>query len=159
MSLSLYVAAGMSPKPLHEFLAEPCWNGESPLFHWLEPRPFLPRDEDGKPLPGPLKDFFPFGVGVPRTDLELDEARLFWADGALHAVADEEGGCRWFRYAETAFEGAEPIPNVRREIAPVLPWRDRGRFRLPMESCRESLRALLYSKGGRLLAWRIVASS
>lgn len=122
-----------------------------PLLAWAEPDPLCVDLTNGT---GRREGFRPLVCGMPSwSDAPpLCEARLFWADSALHIVAGERGGCAWVRIAE-APEGGVGV--ARSEIA-VHTVQDHKRFGLQGESKIEGLRAVEYRQRGRLVAWRLV---
>lgn len=123
-----------------------------PLLAWAEPDPL---HVDVTNRTGRRGDFEPLARGMPAwpEDLPLVEARLFWADSALHVVAREVGGCAWVRIAEVP-EGQTGSEATRAAI-PVYTLQDRSRFGLPEGPMLDGLQAIEYRERGRLVAWRL----
>lgn len=121
-----------------------------PLLAWAEPEPLCVDLANGT---GRREGFRPLVGGMPSWSdaLPLCEARLFWADSALHIVAGESGGCAWVRIAE-APDGVE---LARSEIS-VHTVQDLKRFGLHSALKIEGLRAVEYRRQGRMVAWRLV---
>lgn len=123
---------------------------KTPLLAWAEPQASYSRAGQ----PGRIVDFRPFIAGKPDwpADVPLVEARLFWADSALHVVA-EGTGCRWAELVEDR-EGDEEV-SVSRQ--PVLGLRDGVRFGLSTADWpSQKLVAIAYSQRGRLVGWRLL---
>lgn len=122
-----------------------------PLLACAEPRTTALNENGGA---GRRTDFHPLVADIPQwpADLPLAEAYLFWKDAVLHAVAKEDGGCRWARIDE-ARQGTE---DVARTETPVLTLRDWQRFGLEKAPCTDKLIAIEYRAGGRLIAWRLI---
>lgn len=112
------------------------------IFHWLDPRPVLPPPANG-PIPV-------LGGGAPDIPDEglVGELILFREHGALHAVAREGGGWRWFEYSEQQGDGWESIEEVvRAGPSPVL-LKDKKRW-------PEKLQKFEYLYDNRVVAWRL----
>jgi hypothetical protein len=126
-----------------------------PLLAWAEPEASFAR----RGQPGRIRDFQPLFAGRPAwpEDLPLVEARLFWANSALHVVA-EGNGCRWVKLRESD-AGEEGKEEVQRSEKPVLTLQDAARFGLDTRGWPgDSLTAIEYRSGGRLVGWRLTTS-
>src|SRR5579859_1231279 len=91
---TISLSAGEFPGTLADFVKSEA-NKQVPLFAWAEPE--VTAVDLGNNT-GRRAGFKPLVKGVPdwSDDPPLVEARLFWVDAALHAVADS-GRCRWVR--------------------------------------------------------------
>lgn len=155
-TLTLYIRHGHAPAgapPLEHALAEAAAQRPDETLWWVEPRPRLPATGRGRLLARTL------GAGMPPSEVALEEARLFHAQGGLHWLADERGGYRWLEYAEQPWPEATATLSVAREPAqPVLTLRDAQRFGYAeAEPWRDlgPLRLVNYRHGGEILAWRL----
>jgi len=129
---------------------------ESPLLAWADP---VPTARNSARKPGRYVGFNPLAVGVPNwpENLPLAEARLFWANAALHIVANEGAGCRWARIEEAANNEVSQGEAFSRSEIPILTLRDRDRFGLTESDDDEmNLVAVEYRQQGRLMGWRLV---
>lgn len=129
------------------------WCTEQPDLAWAEPRPTT-LNEGGRP--GRLHGFTALvnnkQVSPWQSDLTLAEARLFWANKAIHIIADGEG-CRWALFEEQQTDQG----RVQAAISRVAGLQDRKRFGLPEAATHSSsLRVIEYFEQQRRIAWRLV---
>lgn len=137
-----------------------------PLLAWAEPQPDWYGHGAGRhPQFNPLQRLQGVTPDWPE-DLPLAEARLFWADRALHIVANEDGSCRWASIEEVP-EGTPDRADsvcVNRKILPVYTLRadDLARFGLASHQYApfpEKIDVIAYYQQGRLVAWRLTGET
>lgn len=157
---------------------------EPPLLTWAEPDVRLPKGG----APGRLAGFTPLTIGGPTwpADIALAEARLFWKDKSLHAVAAGRG-CQWVELEEASvgpllgrfqrlaglignwfatraelpkapIKADRPEGRVQKLMYPVHTVQDTQRFGLQPADIGGDLKlsAIEYRQSGRLVAWRLV---
>lgn len=138
--LKLYYRAGKW-ETMPDLTTVTLGNGDPVIFYWLDPRPILPLARQGPSVV--------LGEGLPDIPDEglVEEVMLFARDGALHAVAWEGGGWRWFEFSEQKQQGWESLSVVKSPPTPVL-LRDKGNW-------PERLHKIEYLYDNRLVAWRL----
>lgn len=142
---------------------------ENPTVVWLEPTPQATT----------LRDFLGLWVGAAlstlpqrlKATIELDEARVFWADGWVHLVATP-GRLRWAAFREKEAEPAwlkrlssdrklqeGPWENLDKREDDLLLIRDLNRYGLVgkdfVQTFGEKLKVIEYRKGTSLSVWRL----
>jgi len=127
-----------------------------PHWFWLEPVVELPKFG----AMGGRKEFqqFHFDHLPEQFPQSIDEARVFWADGMLHGISTENGGCRWVEFRETADESGiwETIPKIeKKDSYQIVLRRDWERFGSSKPDC-EYVSVIEYWKDEDLFAWRIL---
>ena len=153
-TINLIRTNGRSELSVTKYL-ETLLGNTSPLLTWGDPVPTW-RRSDG--TTGRVDNFQPLVIGAHSwgVDLPLAEARLFWADAALHVVASEGTGCRWARIQECAQGDASMGEQFSRSTSTVMTLRDRSRFGLGIGDIKDmNLIAIEYRSQGRLVAWRL----
>lgn len=128
---------------------------DEPLLAWAEPRAGYMRNGNK----GRIEDFRAMVLGKPAwpADVPLVEARLFYADRAIHVVASGDQSCRQVVMKET--DAGDQENKVRKRDKRVLPLCDWKRFGFAADDKRfeiEWLRAIEYLQDGRLAGWRLI---
>jgi hypothetical protein len=155
---TICISKGELPGTLADFVKSEA-KKQTPLLAWAEPEVTAVDLENNT---GRREEFKPLIKGIPNWsgDPPLVEARLFWANAALHGVA-EKGRCRWVKVEEGDGHGADAdhhmliIKDVQREPFDVSTLRD---LRFGPDGGRGSntLSAFAYRRNGRLIAWRLM---
>lgn len=147
----------------------------APTWRWIEPRPGCGLDANGKPIPAlePAK-LHPL---LARADsplpthpsFQIDEARLFWRDAALHILADgvSPSRCTFWGLGEKPSPEQQALieelnltvgtPKRVQAADPesVLTRRDLERFGLEQARNETTLSIQAYRADGAVVAWTI----
>lgn len=148
------------------FLERALPKASDPQLYWFEPRVGV---LSGGGWLSPEKNRF-FGVGKPETIYPFEEARIFWADRALHVVSEGGASGRVMEYGEgepLLIEGKKPVRDWildtgSNDSQQVLLWQDetdRKRFGLHSGSLAgvKGLRVVRYLQNHVVVAWRLVS--
>ncbi len=150
---ALHIDTQSDSRSLTELIAQQV-QASPPLLAWAEPDPLA---VDLTNRSGRRDDFTPLQRGVPSwpPDVPLIEARLFWADTALHVIAQDGGGCRWTRITEDATADLSTT-RTRLKVHIRSDW---ARFGLAQQQPIADLQAIEYRQNGRLIAWRLIVAN
>ena len=137
----------------------------SPLWSWLEPRPGARLDTDiGADAPDfhPLlrSGLHPLLEPTATTTIAVDEARLFWPDGAAHLLDPGDGSIRYFRWSLHPIADSEPIVTDRTIEPYKVLLKDQQSFApfgldAPAEYANANLEIVEYWYRSGLFAWTL----
>lgn len=134
--------------------------GAPPLLGWAEPVAGWLHDRQ----PGRIAGFLPLqrdGGSWP-DEVPLAEARLFWADRALHVVAQAKG-CRWAEIEELppADAAGELVMRRSRIVLTVRHKKELQRFGLNAADCAypDRLELIEYGHAAQQRGWRLLPVS
>lgn len=141
---------------LHQRIRELCQD-RLPQLAWAEPCIRLYRQNELL-RSGRHPHFVPLVTGLPSwpEELLLSEARLFWADHAVHLLRLDETHCAEVTLSESKSPDSALDKLVTRQTKNLLTLRDKQRFGLETLALSESITAIEYRQSGRLLAWRLI---
>lgn len=159
--VALNLARGTQTQPLCAVLAGLL--DRQPQFAWCEPRPTRTRQPGCQGLwSAPCAGL----RAVLRGGLELEEARLFWDDGAIHLLA-RGAACAWSAFwtapDRPAWLAPLPVADNQRLVGlfegkeDVLTQRDWNRYGLPQpaQEFPRELQLITYRRGTTLVFWHL----
>ncbi|WP_262966759.1 hypothetical protein [Methylobacter psychrophilus] len=133
-----------------------------PQLAWAEPGICFYQHE-GQLRAGRHPGFTPLAEGMPvwPDDLVLCEARLFWADHAVHLLAIDSANCAEVTLSEVSGEDTSTGKQVIRQAQTLLTLRDKERFGLKNIDLPDNpnVTAIEYRHQGRVLAWRLTLAA
>ena len=154
MTINLECQSGKEElKTVNQFLKEKSEESEV-ILYWVEPQSGIVKNNELKPIP----NFQGITQTAPDWNIVMEEAKLFWQDGMIHAVALSNGGCRWFECHEKPNEVGDSGVHDRIEYK-ILLRRDRDWDRFFGEEYNKpeltEVTVIEYRKNARLVAWRM----
>lgn len=181
-SITLYYQSGeCSSTSIRQWL-ENANLAVTPDWSWYEPRPGSVFTEKATDLANALHPILRPGMPVIpsnqntatelneqiKTDLELEELRLFWPLSSLHLVCDEKGGHRWFQWSVTESDNhwpnqidtIETINTIETRQPVLLRNKSLNAFFLQHSATNHSndLELVEYRKGNSLIAWTLTSN-
>jgi hypothetical protein len=147
----------------------------SPTWRWIEPRPGCGLNDKAEQTPELKPDklhplLAPAGTALPtHPSFQIDEARLFWPDAALHIIADgvSPSRCAFWGLGEKpspeqqalidalGLTEADAQPVEPNDPEDVLTRHDLQRFGLKQADKDDQLRIQAYRADGVVVAWTI----
>lgn len=155
---TLYYRTGKESSPIPQVIEK--LQPPTPNWSWYDPRPGTLlkanlKPQDLHPLLRPGHPVFP-------RDIEVDEVRLFWADGALHLLDTGSGKTRlfWWRWSEEEVDGWEKHPDISPQMPYPVLLKDNKAFKrfglsVPEIYQNRRLQIVEYWQKSALFAWTI----